>query len=139
MTSDLFYPLNIVYFVCLQGDFLRKSFGIKADLFGVLPGESFTDHFDMHDVLDIREYTAFLTCRVVSLQCLKIAFTCRSSHDSGSILHLFDIVAGRQTYVIDKNGECQLSFNSQFEPEKHIDEVRPLRTPIHAAHPIQCL
>jgi len=50
-----------------QGDFLRKSFGIKADLFGVLPG--------------------------------------------------------RQTFVIDQDGVCQLSFNNQFKPEEHIDQA----------------
>jgi peroxiredoxin Q/BCP len=51
----------------MQGEFLRKSFGIKADLFGALPG--------------------------------------------------------RQTFVIDKSGVCRLSFNNQFQPEKHIQEA----------------
>ena len=51
----------------MQGGFLRKSFGIKADLFGAL--------------------------------------------------------AGRQTFVIDKSGVCRLSFNNQFQPEKHYQEA----------------
>ena len=51
----------------MQGEFLRKNFGIKADLFGALPG--------------------------------------------------------RQTFVIDKSGVCRLSFNNQFQPEKHIQEA----------------
>ena len=32
----------------------------------------------------------------------------------------FGALKGRQTFVIDKKGEVQLSFNSQLEPEKHI-------------------
>ncbi len=51
----------------LQGGFLRKSFGIKADLFGAL--------------------------------------------------------AGRQTFVIDEGGVCKMSFNNQFQPEKHYQEA----------------
>ncbi len=51
----------------LQGGFLRKSFGIKADLFGAL--------------------------------------------------------AGRQTFVIDEGGVCRMSFNNQFQPEKHYQEA----------------
>lgn len=50
-----------------QGQFLRKSFGIKADLLGLLPG--------------------------------------------------------RQTFVIDKQGKVQLSFNDQFGAEKHVGEA----------------
>ena len=50
-----------------QGGFLRKSFGIKADLFGAL--------------------------------------------------------AGRQTFVIDEGGVCRMSFNNQFQPEKHYQEA----------------
>lgn len=50
-----------------QSDFLRKSFGIKADLFGMLKG--------------------------------------------------------RQTFVIDKNGKCVMSFNDQMGAEKHVDEA----------------
>ena len=30
---------------------------------------------------------------------------------------------GRQTFVIDQDGVCQLSFNNQFKPEEHIDQV----------------
>jgi peroxiredoxin Q/BCP len=30
---------------------------------------------------------------------------------------------GRQTFVIDKSGVCRLSFNNQFQPEKHIQEA----------------
>ncbi|CAL5218862.1 g594 [Coccomyxa viridis] len=50
-----------------QSEFLRKSFGIKGDLLGLLPG--------------------------------------------------------RQTFVIDKNGKIVLSFNDQFNPEKHVVEA----------------
>ena len=32
----------------------------------------------------------------------------------------FGALKGRQTFVIDKAGVVQLSFNSQLEPEKHI-------------------
>lgn len=50
-----------------QGSILRKTFGIKADLLGLLPG--------------------------------------------------------RQTYVIDVNGQVVLSFNDQFNVEQHVDEA----------------
>ncbi|KAK9915521.1 hypothetical protein WJX75_000190 [Coccomyxa subellipsoidea] len=50
-----------------QSEFLRKSFGIKGDMLGLLPG--------------------------------------------------------RQTYVIDKSGKVALSFNDQFNPEKHVEEA----------------
>lgn len=36
---------------------------------------------------------------------------------------LFGTLAGRQTYVLDKNGVVQLIYNNQFQPEKHIDET----------------
>ncbi|KAG8376264.1 hypothetical protein BUALT_Bualt09G0045100 [Buddleja alternifolia] len=36
---------------------------------------------------------------------------------------LFGVLAGRQTYVLDRNGVCQLIYNNQFQPEKHIDET----------------
>jgi len=35
----------------------------------------------------------------------------------------FGALAGRQTYVIDKDGKVQLIFNNQFEPDKHIVET----------------
>ncbi|KAL3699960.1 hypothetical protein R1sor_017982 [Riccia sorocarpa] len=36
---------------------------------------------------------------------------------------LFGTLPGRQTYVFDKKGVCQLIFNNQFQPEKHIGET----------------
>ncbi|BBM98646.1 thioredoxin-dependent peroxiredoxin [Marchantia polymorpha subsp. ruderalis] len=36
---------------------------------------------------------------------------------------LFGTLPGRQTYVFDKNGVCQLIFNNQFQPEKHVGET----------------
>lgn len=30
---------------------------------------------------------------------------------------------GRQTYVFDPNGKCVMSFNSQLDAEKHVDEA----------------
>jgi len=39
---------------------------------------------------------------------------------------LFGTLAGRQTYVLDKNGVVQLIYNNQFQPEKHIDETLKL-------------
>lgn len=50
-----------------QSDFLRKSFGIKNDMFGMLKG--------------------------------------------------------RQTFVIDRDGKCVMSFNNQMGAEKHVDEA----------------
>lgn len=50
-----------------QNGILRKTFGIKSDMLGLLPG--------------------------------------------------------RQTYVIDKQGKCVLSFNDQLNAEKHVDEA----------------
>ncbi|KAG0604501.1 hypothetical protein M758_10G176500 [Ceratodon purpureus] len=43
--------------------------------------------------------------------------------DWGVPSDLFGALAGRQTYVIDKDGRVQLIFNNQFEPEKHIVET----------------
>jgi len=43
--------------------------------------------------------------------------------DWGVPSDLFGALAGRQTYVIDKDGRVQLIFNNQFEPEKHITET----------------
>jgi peroxiredoxin Q/BCP len=43
--------------------------------------------------------------------------------DWGVPSDLFGALAGRQTYVIDKDGRVQLIFNNQFEPEKHIAET----------------
>ncbi|RZC85359.1 hypothetical protein C5167_041545 [Papaver somniferum] len=36
---------------------------------------------------------------------------------------LFGALAGRQTYVLDKNLVVQYVYNNQFQPEKHIDET----------------
>mmetsp|Transcript_2649 Transcript_2649/g.6091 ORF Transcript_2649/g.6091 Transcript_2649/m.6091 type:complete len:225 (+) Transcript_2649:88-762(+) len=36
---------------------------------------------------------------------------------------LFGLLDGRETYVIGKDGKIQMKFNSQFEPEKHVDKV----------------
>ncbi|KAI3995377.1 hypothetical protein MKX01_040493 [Papaver californicum] len=36
---------------------------------------------------------------------------------------LFGALAGRQTYVLDKNLVVQYIYNNQFQPEKHIDET----------------
>lgn len=33
------------------------------------------------------------------------------------------LLKGRQTYVIDKSGVVQMVFNSQFAPEKHVEEA----------------
>lgn len=33
----------------------------------------------------------------------------------------FGLLNGRQTYVIDQDGKIKKVFNSQFEPEKHVD------------------
>jgi len=35
----------------------------------------------------------------------------------------FGALAGRETYVIDKQGVVQMVFNNQFAPEKHITEA----------------
>jgi len=34
---------------------------------------------------------------------------------------VFGLLNGRQTYVIDQEGKIKKVFNSQFEPEKHVD------------------
>ncbi|KAK8966431.1 hypothetical protein KSP40_PGU012473 [Platanthera guangdongensis] len=39
---------------------------------------------------------------------------------------LFGTLAGRQTYVMDKNAVVQLIYNNQFQPEKHVDETLKL-------------
>eukprot|EP01025_Chloroclados_australasicus_P038159 TRINITY_DN39127_c0_g1_i4.p2 TRINITY_DN39127_c0_g1~~TRINITY_DN39127_c0_g1_i4.p2 ORF type:complete len:190 (-),score=11.68 TRINITY_DN39127_c0_g1_i4:271-840(-) len=36
---------------------------------------------------------------------------------------LLGLLPGRQTFVIDKNGKCVLSFNDQFNATKHIEEA----------------
>ncbi|XP_043706845.1 peroxiredoxin Q, chloroplastic isoform X1 [Telopea speciosissima] len=36
---------------------------------------------------------------------------------------LFGTLAGRETYVLDRNGVVKLVYNNQFQPEKHIDET----------------
>ncbi|GLC44872.1 hypothetical protein PLESTB_001682000 [Pleodorina starrii] len=36
---------------------------------------------------------------------------------------LMGLLPGRQTYVIDTQGRCVLSFNDQFNVEKHVDEA----------------
>jgi peroxiredoxin Q/BCP len=43
--------------------------------------------------------------------------------DWGIPTDFFGALAGRQTYVIDKDGKVQLIFNNQFEPDKHIVET----------------
>jgi peroxiredoxin Q/BCP len=43
--------------------------------------------------------------------------------DWGVPSDFFGTLAGRQTYVFDKNGTVQLIYNNQFQPEKHIDET----------------
>jgi peroxiredoxin Q/BCP len=44
----------------------------------------------------------------------------------------FEIIAGRLTYIIDKEGIVRYIFSSQFQPEKHIEEaikvVKALKT-----------
>jgi peroxiredoxin Q/BCP len=35
----------------------------------------------------------------------------------------FGALAGRQTYVTDRQGVVQLIYNNQFQPEKHIQET----------------
>ncbi|KAG0571133.1 hypothetical protein M758_6G204200 [Ceratodon purpureus] len=47
----------------------------------------------------------------------------RLRKDWGIPSDFFGSLAGRQTYVIDKDGRVQLIFNNQFEPEKHIVET----------------
>ncbi|KAM4097581.1 hypothetical protein ACJW30_07G011900 [Castanea mollissima] len=46
--------------------------------------------------------------------------------DWGVPSDLFGTLAGRETYVLDKNGVVQLIYNNQFQPEKHIDETLKL-------------
>ncbi|KXZ53853.1 hypothetical protein GPECTOR_6g771 [Gonium pectorale] len=36
---------------------------------------------------------------------------------------LLGLLPGRQTYVIDVNGNCVMSFNDQFNVEQHVDEA----------------
>uniref|UniRef100_A0A7S2VU21 thioredoxin-dependent peroxiredoxin n=1 Tax=Norrisiella sphaerica TaxID=552664 RepID=A0A7S2VU21_9EUKA len=36
---------------------------------------------------------------------------------------LFGLLDGRETYVIGRDGTIQMKFNSQFEPEKHIEKA----------------
>ena len=36
---------------------------------------------------------------------------------------LFGLLAGRETYVIDKAGQVQMVFNSQFKPEQHVENA----------------
>lgn len=36
------------------------------------------------------------------------------------------LLPGRQTYVLDRKGVVQLIYNSQFQPQKHIDETLKL-------------
>ncbi|MEQ9423592.1 MAG: peroxiredoxin [Cyclobacteriaceae bacterium] len=36
---------------------------------------------------------------------------------------LFGLLAGRVTYVVDKTGEIKHVFDSQWQPEKHIEEA----------------
>lgn len=55
----------VMFSVGVQGDFLRKSFGIKADLFGVLPGKALADDFILNDYIyysAMREYTSSIVC-----------------------------------------------------------------------------
>lgn len=33
------------------------------------------------------------------------------------------LLPGRQTYVFDKEGQCVLSFNDQFNPEAHVTKA----------------
>lgn len=40
---------------------------------------------------------------------------------------LLGLLPGRQTYVIDVNGRCVLSFNDQFKVEQHVDEALKVR------------
>ena len=35
----------------------------------------------------------------------------------------FGALAGRQTYVVNRQGIVQYVYNNQFQPEKHIDET----------------
>ncbi len=35
----------------------------------------------------------------------------------------YGLIAGRVTYIIDKNGVIRYIFSSQFQPTKHIDEA----------------
>jgi peroxiredoxin len=36
---------------------------------------------------------------------------------------LLGLLPGRQTFVIDKNGKCVLSFNDQMNAEQHVAEA----------------
>lgn len=40
---------------------------------------------------------------------------------------LLGLLPGRQTYVIDVNGQVVLSFNDQFNVEQHVDEALRVR------------
>lgn len=33
------------------------------------------------------------------------------------------MLGGRETYVLNSKGEVELVFNSQFEPEKHVQKA----------------
>ena len=33
------------------------------------------------------------------------------------------VLPGRETYVLDKNGEVTFKFNSQFQPEQHVEKA----------------
>ena len=35
----------------------------------------------------------------------------------------FGALAGRQTYVVNRQGIISLVYNNQFQPEKHVDET----------------
>lgn len=36
---------------------------------------------------------------------------------------LFGLLDGRETYVVGKDGKVKMKFNSQFQPEKHVEKV----------------
>eukprot|EP00466_Bigelowiella_natans_P002680 jgi/Bigna1/130330/aug1.11_g5038 len=36
---------------------------------------------------------------------------------------LFGLLDGRETYVVGKDGKIAMKFNSQFEPEKHVEKA----------------
>lgn len=38
----------------------------------------------------------------------------------------FGALAGRQTYVVNRQGVITLVYNNQFQPEKHVDETLKL-------------
>ena len=111
------------------GDFLRKSFDIKADAFGFLKGRQVGPlvppaQLDLPPAKLWPDAPASVP-RLIAIAALVYGLTGRHSPTDGhspqmSLHEAHMCLAALQTFVIAKDGTCVFTYRDQFGAEKHV-------------------